>query len=76
MCSRNTAPQTISKHILQQEGIRMLCDCSGSELVLISAIIAIEISKCVAEEELEILSALYVTIGDQLALIATQSCST
>ncbi len=54
----------------------MLCDCSGSELVLISAVIAIEISKCVAEEELEILSALYVTIGDQLALIATQSCST
>ena len=53
----------------------MLCDCSGSELVLISVVIAIEISKCVTEEELEILSALYVTIGDHLALIATQSCS-
>jgi hypothetical protein len=37
----------------------MLCDCSGTELVLISAAIAIEIAKCVTEEELELLSALY-----------------
>lgn len=53
----------------------MLCDCSGTELVLISAAIAIEIAKCVTEEELELLSALYTTIGDQLALIAAQGCS-
>lgn len=53
----------------------MLCDCSGTELVLISAVIAIELSKCVTEEELELLSALYTTIGDQLALIAVQGCS-
>ncbi len=52
----------------------MLCSCSGPELVLIAAAIAIEISKCVTEEELQLLSALYTTIGDQLALIAAQGC--
>lgn len=52
----------------------MLCSCSGSELVLIAAAIAIEISKCVTEEELQLLSALYTTIGDQLSLIAAQGC--
>lgn len=53
----------------------MLSGCSGTELVLISTAIAIEISKCVTEEELEILSALYTTIGDQLALIAVKGGS-
>lgn len=52
----------------------MLCSCSGPELVLIAAAIAIELSKCVTKEELPLIGALYTTIGDQLALIAAQGC--
>ncbi len=50
----------------------MLYNCSGSELVLIASAISIEIANCSTDEELELLSALYTVIGDQLALIAVK----
>lgn len=52
----------------------MLCNCSGKELTFLSAIIAIQIAECVSEEEVELLAALYCSIGDQLALIASAGC--
>lgn len=39
------------------------------DLVLLGAAVAIQISKEVPDEELEVLAALYTVIGDQLALI-------
>lgn len=37
--------------------------------MFLSALIALQIACCVPEEELELLSALYSSIGDQLSLI-------
>lgn len=52
----------------------MLCKCSGQELTLLAAVIAVEIACCVPEEEIELLGALYTVLGDQLALIAAAGC--
>ncbi len=53
----------------------MLDDCSGQQLVLISAGVALELSKCLTECEIDRLSAFLVVLGDQLALITTAGCS-
>lgn len=47
------------------------CSSSGFDLVGVSSSLAIFISKNVALEDLSILAALFTTIGDNLALIAT-----
>lgn len=52
----------------------MLCRCSGKELTFLAAILANQIAECVSEEEVELLAALYSSIGDQLALIASACC--
>ncbi len=52
----------------------MLCELSGQELTLLAAIIAVEIARCVPEEEIALLGALYTVLGDQLALIAAAGC--
>ncbi|HWR24130.1 MAG TPA: hypothetical protein VN366_11710 [Feifaniaceae bacterium] len=52
----------------------MLCQCSGRELAFLSSVLAIQIASCVPEGQLELLAALYCSIGDQLALIAAAGC--
>lgn len=52
----------------------MLCGLSGAELTLLASAIANQIACCSPEEELELLAALYTSIGDQLALIAAAGC--
>ena len=52
----------------------MLCQCSGAELSLLATAIANQIASCVPEEQIELLAALYTSIGDQLALIAAAGC--
>ncbi|HOF94501.1 MAG TPA: hypothetical protein PKX46_07090 [Clostridia bacterium] len=43
-------------------------------MAILSMLIALQIASCVTEEELEILSALYSSIGDQLGLIGAAGC--
>ncbi len=52
----------------------MLCDCSGKELALLATFIAIQMASCLPQEEIDLLAALYTSIGDQLTLIATAGC--
>ena len=54
------------------------CSCAGFDLVGVSSSLSIFISKNVNFEDLGILAALFTTIGDNLALIATSraACET
>ncbi len=48
----------------------MLCQCSGSELALLATFIAIQMASCLPQEEIDLVAALYTSIGDQLVLIS------
>jgi len=50
-------------------------ECSGQQLLLISAAVALELSKCLSECEIDRLSAFLMVLSDQLALITVAGCS-
>ena len=53
-------------------------DCGGENLVVLAAAFALAISEGMSADEMNILGALFNTIGDQLSLMAAaqQACAT